>query len=696
MIEYNHEAVDTALAAVNSALASGMSWVELEAMIKEERRMGNPVASLIKSLDLENNQITVTLANHLDELEESEEAGGKHKRVSVTLDLGLSAHANASMHFAAKKKHAEKFDKTMEAQSKAVAAAEARAKAAMEKASSGVKITRARQPLWFEKFHWFITSENCLVLQAKDATQAEMIIERYMLPGDAFVHADIAGAPVTIVKPPPGDFKAVPSYSLVQAGAAVMCRSSAWNSRAVTSAWWTTSERVSKISPVAADKLPPGVVHVAREDKRFLPHAQLIMAFSVMFMVSEKNAEAHKNDRPVRSDFNVLDEEDNDVHEISDDGDDDDVHDDDDDDEGEDVEIEMKKATSGRGAADTDADAKDRVDKLAEFLDSGVGFAGDRGANRPPLVRTNSSDDDEKETESKTTPSTKASAPRMSAKERKTQKKGKKKGGGKALSDDDDDDDDFVDPLAELAAKKSQQEPAANNKPLPRGKAAKLKRAKAKYADQDDEDRELAMAFLGAGGKKGAKKKEIRAKEKFEERQHEKPIAPIAPTPAPAPYKRREAEKRRADDHADEEEDVEERSKTSLEDRLKLDAERREIVNRIVSAPFKDDEILYAIPVCAPLVASNALKYRMKLTPGSQKKGKAAKLALDILIRAPFATPAEHAALKAISEPDASTTLPGGVKVSYPPGALKAMHASKKNAASGGGGASKRGQKKRR
>jgi hypothetical protein len=286
----------------------------------------------------------------------------------------------------------------------------------------------------------------------------------------------------------------------------------------------------------------------------------------------------------------------------------------------------------------------------------------------------------------------------MSAKERKVQKKGKKKGGGKARSDDDDDDD-FVDPLAELTAKKSSsrdppQEPA-NNKPLPRGKAAKLKRAKAKYADQDDEDRELAMAFLGAGGKKGAKKKEIKAKEKFEERHQEKPSAPSAPTPAPAPYKRREAEKRaeaqKSKAEAEEEEDAEERSKTSLEDRLKLDAERREIVNRLVSAPLKDDEILYAMPVCAPLVASNALKYRMKLTPGSQKKGKATKLALDILIRAPFATPAERAALKAISEPDASTTLPGGVKVSYPPGALKAMHASKKNAS----GASKRGQKKR-
>mgnify|MGYP003319758668 CR=1 FL=1 len=31
----------------------------------------------------------------------------------------------------------------------------------------------------------------------------------------------------------------------------------------------------------------------------------------------------------------------------------------------------------------------------------------------------------------------------------------------------------------------------------------------------------------------------------------------------------------------------------SIEERLKLDAERLEIVNRIVSAPFKDDDIEY-------------------------------------------------------------------------------------------------------
>ena len=149
LIEYNHEAVDTAIEAVNSALANGMSWAELEAMINEERRLGNPVAGMIKTLDLDRNHITIMLSNDLDVSDEDAQQGGKSKRVAVGVDLGLSAHANASMRFAAKKKHAEKFDKTMDAQARAVAAAEAKAKAAIEKVASGSCHLQGRQTLWF-------------------------------------------------------------------------------------------------------------------------------------------------------------------------------------------------------------------------------------------------------------------------------------------------------------------------------------------------------------------------------------------------------------------------------------------------------------------------------------------------------------------------------------------------------------------
>tara|TARA_B100000683_G_scaffold4382_1_gene4747 strand:- start:45948 stop:49148 length:3201 start_codon:yes stop_codon:yes gene_type:complete len=670
LIEYNHEAVDTAIEAVNSALANGMSWAELEAMINEERRLGNPVAGMIKTLDLDRNHITIMLSNDLDVSDEDAQQGGKSKRVAVSVDLGLSAHANASMRFAAKKKHAEKFDKTMDAQARAVAAAEAKAKAAIEKVANGAVISKARQTLWFEKFNWFITTENCLVLQAKDATQADMIMSRYMLPGDAFVHADVPQAPVTLAKPPPGSkVRAVPAYSLVQAGAAVMCRSSAWNSRAVKSAWWTTAEKVSKISPVAGDRLPPGEAYVAHADKQFLPHAQLIMGFGLMFVVSEKNADAHKHDRLVRSDITILE--------------DDVVDEDDGDDSGdstaEDVNIkrvdkladDLDDATTLKSADDAEEHAMD---------DDADGGVSDRAAVREQPTAGNKS----------------SSAPRMSAKERKLQKKKKKGGGGKR--GDSDDDDDFVDPLAAHAftpvkAKKEPKEVGpSGGKALPRGKAAKLKRAKAKYADQDEEDRALAMNLLGAGGgskKSAATKKAEKKAEQFEERKLEKPEAPTAPTPAPPLYKLRAAEKHakredgstgggEADDENDENGD-DETSGLSLEERLKLDDERVAVVNRIVGAALKNDDIEYCLPVCAPMVAVNALRFRLKLTPGSQKKGKGAKLAMDVLSRVPFASPAETAAVKLVPAADCAAVLPGGVKISLPPGALKLARDAKKS-----------------
>ncbi len=38
----------------------------------------------------------------------------------------------------------------------------------------------ARKPYWFERFHWFVSSENYLVLSGRDAQQNELLVKRYM------------------------------------------------------------------------------------------------------------------------------------------------------------------------------------------------------------------------------------------------------------------------------------------------------------------------------------------------------------------------------------------------------------------------------------------------------------------------------------------------------------------------------------
>ena len=85
------------------------------------------------------------------------------------------------------------------------------------------------QVMWFEKFDWFITTEDVLVLAGRAAQQNELLVKRYLKRGDAYVHADLHGAASCVVKNPQRNGSApIPARSLAQAGAMTVCRSAAW------------------------------------------------------------------------------------------------------------------------------------------------------------------------------------------------------------------------------------------------------------------------------------------------------------------------------------------------------------------------------------------------------------------------------------------------------------------------------------
>jgi hypothetical protein len=42
-------------------------------------------------------------------------------------------------------------------------------------------VTKARKTYWFEKFFWFISTENFLVIAGRDQQQNELIVKRYIL-----------------------------------------------------------------------------------------------------------------------------------------------------------------------------------------------------------------------------------------------------------------------------------------------------------------------------------------------------------------------------------------------------------------------------------------------------------------------------------------------------------------------------------
>jgi predicted ribosome quality control (RQC) complex YloA/Tae2 family protein len=632
-IEANLDRVEEATAAVNGLIAQGMDWIEVERLIEMEQSRNNPVAEIIKlPLKLEENTVTLLLSDY--SYEEEEEMGDvtesdnsdsedemddkkkstkdnqkEDKRLTVDIDLSLSGWSNARQYYDQKRVAATKQEKTEQASTKALKSTEQRIQADLKK---GLKQEKAvlrpvRKQLWFEKFIYFISSDGYLVLGGKDAQQNELLYRRHLKKGDIYVHADLHGAASVIIKNNPGlaEFE-IPPSTLSQAGNLSVCTSGAWDSKAVMSAWWVNADQVSKTAPTGEYLTTGGFM--IRGKKNFLPPAQLLLGFAVIWQISEESKGKHVKHRLQNDDVRGMTQEANSKAAANDDSDDDfpDAGKDDaSDDEFPDVKDEGKSDES-----DDDDDLPDAKDD-ASPASEGARTPEERSNPLQPKAAQQSDDDTsssasesegEEETadkdEEETADKDEESKPEVSE-TAQTQPQGKK-AGGKGKRDN---------------SKNIPSQPK-QNKPV-RGKRGKAKKAAQKYADQDDEDRQLAMEILGS--KAAEEKRDAEEEEKAKKAES-----------AEAAKERRRLQHEKAQREGLEAEEI---RRLNLEEGIEaLDEEESTAVTQLdayVGTPLAGDELLEAIPVCAPWAALAKYKYKVKLQPGAQKKGRAIREIMD-------------------------------------------------------------------
>uniref|UniRef100_A0A4W4EP04 Ribosome quality control complex subunit NEMF n=1 Tax=Electrophorus electricus TaxID=8005 RepID=A0A4W4EP04_ELEEL len=326
LVEMNLPIVDRALQVVRSALANQVDWAEIGLIVKEAQAAGDPVACAIKELRLQTNHITMLLKNPYvgSEEGEAEEAASaeiaedvenqkgkksknkekgqkgkvqKNKPILVDVDLSLSAYANAKKYYDHKRSAAKKEQKTVEAAHKAFKSAEKKTKQTLKEVQTVTTIQKARKVYWFEKFLWFISSENYLIIAGRDQQQNEMIVKRYLRAGDLYVHADLHGATSCVIKNPSGE--PIPPRTLTEAGTMAVCYSAAWEAKVITSAWWVHHNQVSKTAPTG-EYLTTGSFMI-RGKKNFLPPSYLILGFGFLFKVDEQCVFRHRGERKVKT-----------------------------------------------------------------------------------------------------------------------------------------------------------------------------------------------------------------------------------------------------------------------------------------------------------------------------------------------------------------------------------------------------------
>ena len=219
---------------LNALLQSGLQWKQIWRMIKEEKRAGNPLATIIHELDLQKN--LATLLFNTAEIKQDDEAQEYFSDVSddlivkIDLDLTLSAQANIEKYYEIKKKTQDKEERTKDKANEAIKHAEDQARRALLKTRNEQKLkTMTRKPFWFERFDWFISSENYLIISGKNAQQNEELVKTYLDKRDVYVHSEMAGAASCIIKNP--SLEEIGPLTLNETGVWAICHSRAWDAK---------------------------------------------------------------------------------------------------------------------------------------------------------------------------------------------------------------------------------------------------------------------------------------------------------------------------------------------------------------------------------------------------------------------------------------------------------------------------------
>lgn len=104
-----------------------------------------------------------------------------------------------------------------------------------------------RKRRWYEKFHWFSSSDDFLVVGGRDASTNELLIKRYMEPNDIVLHADIQGAPFVLIK---SEKKIPTNKTMFEAAQLSASYSKAWKlNLSSVDVFWVKPEQVSKRVP---------------------------------------------------------------------------------------------------------------------------------------------------------------------------------------------------------------------------------------------------------------------------------------------------------------------------------------------------------------------------------------------------------------------------------------------------------------
>jgi hypothetical protein len=139
----------------------------------------------------------------------------------------------------------------------------------------------------------------------------EALVKKYMNPGDLFMHTDMPGAAVTIIKNPTKAI--VPPVTLSEAAQWEVCHSNSWENKVITHVYWVHNHQVSK-SPPTGLFIPTGSFMIYGK-RNFITPTKMDLGFTMMFALDNDSLANHIGERKSKMDEQEMEHQTNQMQE---------------------------------------------------------------------------------------------------------------------------------------------------------------------------------------------------------------------------------------------------------------------------------------------------------------------------------------------------------------------------------------------
>jgi len=201
LVYARYDLVDEILSTIQTARGEDTSWEEIEERFEQGKERGITAAEAVEGIDASEGTVTLSIDG-----------------TRMTLDASMGVEKNADQLYKEAKRIEEKKKGALAAIEDTREDLEAAKQRRDEWEASDVDergdeddaeptdwLARSSIPIrkhdnWHDRFRWFRTSNDFLVIGGRNADQNEELVKKYLERGDKFFHAQAHGGPVTILK----------------------------------------------------------------------------------------------------------------------------------------------------------------------------------------------------------------------------------------------------------------------------------------------------------------------------------------------------------------------------------------------------------------------------------------------------------------------------------------------------------------